>query len=337
MVPKDCEAAEKAKVILLYLICILGAPANLLSLFVLTRLQMKFPMKCCLQFLAAFDCVYLILRFLSIHIVSKNLVLKILRHMALSASIWTTVLVSIIIFIAVRYPFMAKTLYTYRRIMFGNFLCLLIAIGLSIPRFFFFTERKSDTNIYLSYFLFLNIRYGSQLRTVNTEAFLSERELFIAKLYGWVQIFMLYIVPAIFVTSFNVCVLRETRKLKRLPGPNACYKQREIDLAGTVLFIVVVFLVTGAPWVVIMIANLCGSLTPITYKTLWLLLGPLPAVNSAANFIIYLFLNRDFRKTLFKMLHVHRNQTGEMQSELDLSLNTTGKASSENIGAVSRM
>ncbi|XP_067139279.1 FMRFamide receptor [Centruroides vittatus] len=159
------ESMEFALGVAIIVVVILGCIGNIMSLFVLSRPELRSSINCGLQGLAVFDTLLIatslfIFGFPGLGQKIKSFqhhygyiylkmvpVLYPLAHIAKTGSIWTTVIVTVERYVAVCHPLKARSICTCSRARFCNFFILLFSIGYNVPRFFE-VEVKSfnDTN-----------------------------------------------------------------------------------------------------------------------------------------------------------------------------------------------
>lgn len=294
-------AFKTAHDVIVFAMCGLGIPANMVSFSVLSRKQIKSPISCCLQFLAFFDTLVLCFYTVLTIVINVQPWVLFFQYAALQASVWTTLLVSLERFIAVCYPLKARTLCTYRRTVIFNIITVILSVSMNIPRIFLTENNKANENI--SYFLFLNTRFELQRNMLKKIGlYLTDWEMCIAKCYSWIEFTAVYFMPMLAIAYFNISIYKAVKKAEKSRQRMSQSQQKEINIAKTVLGVVVVFFITGFPWLVIKLVIHYGLVSLLQYVKLLWMFNPLIVSNSAANFVIYFGLNRDFRTALLATL-----------------------------------
>lgn len=298
--------------VLIYLICAVGILGNMVSFSVLSRPEFKSSVNCCLQFLSVFDTLVLSFYIVMTEAVTVPRSILVFLFAALQASVWTTMMVSLERFIAVCYPLKARFLCTYKKTLLCNIATAILSVSLNIPRVFVSKDYEINENISLH--LFLNTRFKSENSTLYLEGYgMSIWEIHLAKSYSWMEITLVYFVPFLAIIYCNIRIYRAIKEAEVKRREMSQHQQKEINIAKTVLCVVIVFFITGSPWLVFKFTTHYGLVSLLQYVKFLYMLNPLVVSNSAANFMIYFAVNREFRRTLIASL---KNSYGTVRTFL---------------------
>ncbi|XP_071042825.1 FMRFamide receptor-like [Parasteatoda tepidariorum] len=277
----------------------LGVIANIVSLVILSRPQMRSSINCGLQGLAIFDTIVLLCAVLMLGLNKLGCRLQLLSSYALyvspfiipiaypvgliaqTGSVWTTVAVTVERYIAVCHPLKAKSLCTYRRARFFNLFITIMAIVYNIPRFWevehseFFAPELNHTVYKI---------VASQLRV---------NKLYYEVYHIWLYLLVMYFIPFLILTVFNIYIWHTVRRANRERQTLSRKQEGEFSLAMMLLCVVVVFLTCNILALVINIIEYFDIFLPPLVRVSNLLV----TVNSSVNFVIYCIFGRKFKRT----------------------------------------
>lgn len=278
---------------------ILGIFANIVSLIILSRPQMRSSINCGLQGLAVFDTVVLMCAVLMMGLKKLGSKVQFLRIYSLAispyiipvaypvgliaqtGSVWTTVAVTVERYIAVCHPLKAKSMCTYRRARIFNAIIMVMSILYNIPRFWEVehTEVYSDE---LNKTIYKVV--ASQLRV---------NKLYYEVYHIWLYIFVMYLIPFLILTVFNIYIWRTVRRANLERQVLSRKQEGEFSLAIMLLCVVIVFLMCN---ILALIVNIIEYFD-IFLSALVRVSNLLITVNSSVNFVIYCIFGRKFKRT----------------------------------------
>lgn len=286
--------------ILVSVIGLLGIIANIVSLVILSRPQMRSSINCGLQGLAVFDTMVLIsavlmlglqklgsrLQFLRIYslTISPSYVIPIAYPVGLIAqtgSVWTTVAVTVERYIAVCHPLKAKSLCTYRRARIFNLIIIVMSIIYNIPRFLEVTHSETFS-------LELN---RTILKAVASQLRLNK--LYYGVYHIWLYVFVMYCIPFLILAVFNIYIWKTVRRANHERQILSRKQEGEFSLAMMLLCVVIVFLICNILALIINIIEYFDIfLSPLVNVS-----NLLVTINSSVNFVIYCIFGRKFKRT----------------------------------------
>ncbi|XP_035224039.1 FMRFamide receptor-like [Stegodyphus dumicola] len=284
---------------LITIIGLLGVIANIVSLVILSRPQMRSSVNCGLQGLAVFDTVVLLCAVLMLGLNKLGTRLKFLNIYALdispfiipiaypvgliaqTGSVWTTVAVTVERYIAVCHPLRAKSLCTYRRARFCNLLITTMAVCYNIPRFWEVEHQKV-------FFPQLNRTVykviASQLRV---------NKLYYEVYHIWLYLLVMYFIPFLMLAVFNIYIWQTVRKANRERQMLSRKQEGEFSLAMMLLCVVIIFLICNILALLVNIIEYFDIFLPSLVRVSNLLV----TINSSVNFVIYCIFGRKFKRT----------------------------------------
>lgn len=278
---------------------ILGIIANFVSLIILSRPQMRSSVNCGLQGLAVFDTIVLICAVLMLGLKKLGSRVQFLRIYSLAispyiipiaypvgliaqtGSVWTTVAVTVERYIAVCHPLKAKSMCTYRRARIFNAIIMVMSILYNIPRFWE-VEHSEVYSAELNRTIYKVV--ASQLRV---------NKLYYEVYHIWLYLFVMYFVPFLVLTLFNIYIWRTVRKANLERQVLSRKQEGEFSLAIMLLCVVIVFLMCN---ILALIVNIIEYFD-IFLSALVRVSNLLITVNSSVNFVIYCIFGRKFKRT----------------------------------------
>jgi len=296
--------------VLLPTIGLLGLLGNAISIFILSRPQMRSSINCLLIGLASFDIVLIltsILMFGLPSIYTHSLVMGESRLLSLyfhrvfpyitpvvfpvglisqTGSVYLTICVTIERYVAVCHPLKAKYLCTYGRAKLYILVIVLLSIGYNLPRFWEVTWAQV---------------YSPALAANITEVVptqLRENKTYIEVYINWLYLIFLYLTPICLLSVLNILIYREVRRATTLRADISRSQARELGLASMLLCVVMVFLLCNFPAMVVNILEHFGCLYHPLTQTNNLLI----TINSSVNFIIYCIFGHKFKRIFWTIL-----------------------------------
>lgn len=290
--------------VLLHIICCSGVPSNVLCFFILSRPHMQSSINCCLQFLAVYDCLFLSAWFVVMH-TPGNRYVYIFHCITIACSIYTTLEVSAERFIAVCYPFAAKSFLSYKKTVFCNMLIIVFGVCINIPRLFLPDQYLGEgTDSVLHY----HKRSCSELVPYFSDK--PEAGFDFVKCFIWMEVIVGLCIPHTAIVAMNACIYRTVRKAESVRREMTQLQQKEINLYKSVMAVVIVFFICWTPMLIFKITSSFSILSRRMFFILYATSHPFLSLNSAANVIIYSALRKDFRKTFRDTFCSRRAQSG---------------------------
>lgn len=278
---------------------LLGIVANIISLVILSRPQMRSSVNCGLQGLAVFDTVVLICAVLMLGLKKLGSRVQFLRIYSLAispyvipfaypigliaqtGSVWTTVAVTVERYIAVCHPLKAKSMCTYRRARLFNAIIMTMSIIYNIPRFLE-VEHAEIYSAELNRTIYKVV--ASQLRV---------NKLYYEVYHIWLYLLVMYFIPFLVLTILNIYIWRTVRRANRERQILSRKQEGEFSLAIMLLCVVTVFLMCN---ILALIVNIIEYFD-IFFSALVRVSNLLITVNSSVNFVIYCIFGRKFKRT----------------------------------------
>ncbi|KAG8186389.1 hypothetical protein JTE90_026807 [Oedothorax gibbosus] len=285
--------------VLISTVGVLGVVANLVSLIILSRPQMRSSVNCGLQGLAVFDTMVLIcavlmlglnklgsrvswLRHYSIHL--SPLIIPVAYPVGLIAqtgSVWTTVAVTAERYVAVCHPLRAKALCTYRRARCLQLMVTLAAVVYNIPRFWE-VEHTESFSPEMNRTVYRVV--ASQLRV---------NKLYYEVYHVWLYLLVMYFIPFLVLAVLNTHIWRTVRRANVERRTLSRKQEGEFGLATMLLCVVCVFLACN---ILALLVNVVEYFDVFLPPLVWVS-NLLVTVNSSVNFVIYCIFGRKFKRT----------------------------------------
>lgn len=277
-------------------LCILGVAGNCLSFVVLQRAFGSSPMFFVLRGLCVSDTAFLASVFVVQTLVNAHalpvsgLNLSVYRSrvqylvwpmlMATQMStVWLTVLVSGERFVAICYPLLSQVFCTMSNARTAVALVTVASLLFNVPRYFEFSMDMAKTSI------------GSDP---------IYRYLYSCVLYC----LLLFVVPLLILLYLNVRLVLALRAGRRRWLHLQVRQRREQTLTNIPLAIVAIFFICGTPSLAV---NVADSINPDAFGNynngIYVVIANLLVVlNSASNFVVYLFVGKRFRSQLTELM-----------------------------------
>jgi len=296
--------------VLLPVVGILGLIGNTISIFILSRPQMKSSINCLLIGLATFDMILIatsILMFAIPSIYTHSLlsgdesflsyyyeqifpfitpVIFPVGLISQTGSVYLTICVTLERYLAVCHPLKAKYLCTYGRAKIYVLLTAVFSVGYNLPRFWEVTWSET---------------WSPMLNRTITEVIptsLRLNQIYIEVYINWLYLIFLYLTPITILTIFNIRIYREVRLAQSLRADLSRTQARELGLASMLLCVVMVFLLCNFPAMVVNILEHFGhQYHPLTQTN-----NLLVTINSSVNFIIYCIFGHKFKRIFITLI-----------------------------------
>jgi len=291
---------------------VLGLVGNLLSIFILSRPQMKGSTNCILIGLATYDSILIISSILmfglpAVFNYSKTLFsfyyweifpfitpfVYPIGLIAQTTSAYLTLCVTVERYVAVCQPLKARSLCTYGRARSCVVIMGTAALIYNIPRFFEVTWKNA---------------YNEQEQLNRTQVIptkLRQNETYISVYITWMYLVVMYIVPFTCLALFNLRIYIQIRRANMERAKLSRLQQREIGMATMLICVVMVFFACNVLALVVNVLELLAiEITALTHVS-----NLLVTLNSSVNFIIYCIYGDKFRR-LFCYIFCKRCNAG---------------------------
>ena len=237
--------------LMLSILGILGLIGNLISVFILSRPQMKGSTNCILIGLASSDSILILTSILMFGLPALanhwrtgmfyyyttevfpyiTPLIYPVGLIAQSSSVYLTLLVTVERYIAVCSPLTARSVCTYGRARSCVLLISLAALLYNIPRFLEVTWVSTYDEL------------SRENRTEVTPTPLRQNPMYISIYITWLYLVVMYIVPFVSLALLNLRIYVQIRQSQAERAKLTRQEQREIGMATMLLCVVVVFFV----------------------------------------------------------------------------------------------
>ena len=209
------------------------------------------------------------------------------------ASTWLTVIMACSRFFAICYPLHARSFISYKSTKISVASVLVVALVVNLPRFWI--KRVSD----------VPCRHDANVTCYSlVEGSLqTHSELFNVYMAAWALIGVFF--PLLLVTFFSICLIRalqRSRQLQKLYRANLPPTNTSDHITPTLIAIVVLFLLLTCPSEIFSVVMMLrgpqnvNNVTDRRNEIIAMISNTLLTTNFAINFILYFFVNLQFRK-----------------------------------------
>ena len=294
---------------------VLGIVCNTISIYILSRKQMRASINCCLIGLATFDILLLVCSIFvwGLPAISqysggmRSLTSRVIPHMtpwlyplatiAHTGSTYVTVTVTIERYVAVGHSLKARYICTYGRARLYMILITVLVVLYNMPKFFELQTEPLlsvlDNRTVMGY-----IPCATALRNTTT---------YIEVYIMWMYLLVMYCIPFGTLVILNSLIYRNVRVANRMRQLLSRRQEKEIGLATMLFGIVVLFIVCNSLSFVINTIELLNNnrATPIIDDRGLSLLADfsnlLININSSSNFVIYCIFGQKFRRLFLRL------------------------------------
>ncbi|KAF0310784.1 FMRFamide receptor [Amphibalanus amphitrite] len=289
----------------------LGIVCNTISIYILSRKQMRASINCCLIGLATFDILLLVCSIFvwGLPAISqysggmRSLTSRIIPHMtpwlyplatiAHTGSTYVTVTVTVERYVAVCHSLKARYICTYGRARLYMILISIFVVVYNVPKFLE-TEVQPIVNIRENRTIVGYIACPTPLRNERT---------YIEVYIMWMYFIVMYCIPFGTLVILNSLIYRNVRIANRMRQLLSRRQQKEIGLATMLFAIVLLFMEAGME----RIADFSNLLINI---------------NSSSNFVIYCIFGQKFRRLFLRLFceRLLRRRCGTLGCAEDMSM-----------------
>ncbi|XP_043206730.1 FMRFamide receptor-like [Amphibalanus amphitrite] len=320
--------------VILNVVNMLGIVCNTISIYILSRKQMRASINCCLIGLATFDILLLVCSIFvwGLPAISqysggmRSLTSRIIPHMtpwlyplatiAHTGSTYVTVTVTVERYVAVCHSLKARYICTYGRARLYMILISIFVVVYNVPKFLE-TEVQPIVNIRENRTIVGYIACPTPLRNERT---------YIEVYIMWMYFIVMYCIPFGTLVILNSLIYRNVRIANRMRQLLSRRQQKEIGLATMLFAIVLLFMVCNSLSFVINIIELMNSDSKIIEEAGMERIADfsnlLININSSSNFVIYCIFGQKFRRLFLRLFceRLLRRRCGTLGCAEDMSM-----------------